>query len=304
MAANKVEGVRAAPVDTEELARLARLHNDANVLCLGGRVLTPEAAAPIVNAFLTTPFEGGRHTLRLEKIRALEVHEHRRTAPEPTTAEDGCGQTHGFSNLHVVNHPLCAHKITLLRDKTTGVHEFRALIEEVSTLLCLEATRTMRLEDVDVETPLQVTRAQLLKGKKVALVPILRAGLSMVQGILKLIPVARVGHIGIYRDPDSLQPVEYFCKLPTKIDERLVLLVDPMLATGGSAVAAVTQIKKRGAKEIRLISIISAPEGVRALQAAHPDVLIVTAALDDHLNDHGYILPGLGDAGDRIFGTH
>jgi len=205
--------------------------------------------------------------------------------------------------LVIVNHPLIKHKITLLRNKDTRVNIFRDLVEEVSMLLGFEATKDFPLYEVEVETPVAKTFGQKIEGKKVAIVPILRAGLSMINGLTRLMPLAKVGHIGIYRNPETFEPVEYFCKLPTSIEKRAVLLCDPMLATGGSAVAAIDMLKKRGAQNIKLLCIISAPEGVKAVHEKHPDVKIFTAALDECLNSHAYIVPGLGDAGDRIYGT-
>ena len=208
-----------------------------------------------------------------------------------------------MSNVCVFDHPLIQHKLSILRDKNTSVKEFREIISEIAMLMCYEATRDLPLEDVDVETPVAMAKCKRIAGKKLAVVPILRAGLGMVDGMITLIPSARVGHIGLYRDPDTLQPVEYYCKLPHDIGERDVIVVDPMCATGGSAIDAITMIKKRGPKNIKFMCTIAAPEGLKALQEAHPDVDIYCAALDDCLNDHGYIVPGLGDAGDRIFGT-
>ena len=208
-----------------------------------------------------------------------------------------------MSNITITNHPLIQHKLSILRDKTTASKEFRALISEIYMLMCYEATRDLELKEVEVETPVATAKVKKLSGKKLAIVPILRAGLGMVDGIIALIPSARVGHIGLYRDPETLQPVEYYCKLPHDIGERDVIVVDPMCATGGSAIDAITQIKKRGPKNIKFMCTIAAPEGLKALSDAHPDVDIYAAALDDHLNEHGYIVPGLGDAGDRIFGT-
>ena len=208
-----------------------------------------------------------------------------------------------MGKILVMDHPLIQHKLSILRDKSTGSKEFRALISEIATLICYEATRDLPLEDVEIETPICTATTKVLSGKKLAVVPILRAGLGMVDGMLALVPSARVGHIGLYRDPDTLMPVEYYCKLPADIEEREVFVVDPMLATGGSAIDAITQIKKRGPKHIKFLGIIAAPEGLDALSKAHPDVDIFVASLDERLNDHGYIIPGLGDAGDRIFGT-
>ena len=203
----------------------------------------------------------------------------------------------------IVDHPLIQHKISLLRNKATGTKEFRDLVNEIAMLLCYEATRDLPTEEVEIETPVSVARTKVLAGRKLALVPILRAGMGMLDGMLTLIPAAKVGFIGLYRDESTLQPVEYFCKLPSDIEERDVLVLDPMLATGGSASDAISQIKKHGARHIKFICLIAAPEGVEAFQKAHPDVDIYVAALDEKLNEHAYIVPGLGDAGDRIFGT-
>lgn len=208
-----------------------------------------------------------------------------------------------MSNITITNHPLIQHKLSILRSKETSSKEFRALISEIAMLLCYEATRDLHLQEIEIETPICSTKAKTIEGKKLAIVPILRAGLGMVEGMLELVPSARVGHIGLYRDPETLSPVEYYCKLPADIGERDVFVVDPMLATGGSAIDAISQIKLRKPRSIKFMCIISAPEGVAALQKAHPDVEIFCAAMDEKLNDHGYIVPGLGDAGDRIFGT-
>lgn len=203
----------------------------------------------------------------------------------------------------IMDHPLIQHKITLLRDKNTGSKEFRELISEVTMLMCYEATRDLPLKQVEVETPMCVTKSKVISGRKLALVPILRAGIGMVDGILNLLPAAKVGHIGLYRDHDTHEPVEYYCKLPVDVSEREVIVLDPMLATGGSAIDAITKIKEKGVKQIKFMCIIAAPEGVEALIAAHPDVQVYCGALDGHLNEDKYIIPGLGDAGDRIFGT-
>ncbi len=208
-----------------------------------------------------------------------------------------------MATVHEMDHPLIKHKLSLMRDRTTGVKEFREAAAEIAMLMCYEATRDMPLKDITIETPISEARVQVISGKKIALVPILRAGLGMVDGILKMIPAAKVGHIGLYRDPATLQPIEYYCKLPIDIEERDVLLLDPMVATGGSAVAAMDGLKRRGVKHIKLMSLIAAPEGLKAVQKAHPDVDIFVAGIDEKLNDKGYIVPGLGDAGDRIFGT-
>ncbi len=203
----------------------------------------------------------------------------------------------------ILDHPLIKHKTSLLRDKNTGSKEFRELVSEIATLMCYEATRDLPLKEVEIETPVAVAKTQVISGRKMAFVPILRAGLGMVDGMLTLVPAAKVGHIGLYRDPDTFQPQEYYCKLPSDITEREVYVLDPMLATGGSATDAITLIKKHGVKHIKFLCIIAAPEGLKALSEAHPDVQIYCANLDEKLNDHAYIIPGLGDAGDRIFGT-
>ena len=203
----------------------------------------------------------------------------------------------------ILDHPLVQHKVSLLRNKATGTKEFKELVSELATLLCYEATRDLPLEEVEIETPIAVAHTNVLSGRKLALVPILRAGLGMVDGMLTLLPAAKVGHIGLYRNEETLEPVEYYCKHPSDIAESDVIVLDPMLATGGSARDAITQIKKRGARSIKFIGIIAAPEGLKALHEAHPDVDIYVAALDEKLNEKGYIVPGLGDAGDRIFGT-
>lgn len=208
-----------------------------------------------------------------------------------------------MGKLHVVDHPLIQHKLTIMRMKETGSKDFRQMLSEITELMGYELTRDLPLDDIEIETPVTKMTGKAITGKKLAIVPILRAGLGMVDGLLDLIPVAKVGHIGMYRDPDTHEPVEYYCKLPADINERLVIVVDPMLATGGSAADAITQIKKRGATNIRLLNLVAAPEGVSKVQKEHPDVDIYCAALDDHLNDHAYIVPGLGDAGDRLFGT-
>ena len=203
----------------------------------------------------------------------------------------------------ILNHPLIQHKISLMRKKETGSKDFRELTSEVATLMCYEATRDLPLKEVTVETPICRCKTKMIAGRKLAIVPILRAGLGMVDGMLTLIPAAKVGHIGLYRDEETAKPIEYFCKLPCDISEREVIVVDPMLATGGSAAEAIGEMKKRGCKHIKLMVLVAAPEGIEHIQKLYPDVDIYAGALDDHLNEHGYIVPGLGDAGDRIFGT-
>ncbi len=208
-----------------------------------------------------------------------------------------------MAKVVIMDHPLIQHKIGIIRRKTTGTKAFREAISEIAMLICYEATRDLELTEVEIETPIAPTMAKELKGKKLAVVPILRAGLGMVDGMLTLIPAAKVGHIGLYRDPATLLPVEYYCKLPADSAEREVFVVDPMLATGGSAVAAIQMLKAKGCRKIHFLCIIAAPEGIKALTEAHPDVDLFCGALDERLNEHGYIVPGLGDAGDRIFGT-
>ncbi len=208
-----------------------------------------------------------------------------------------------MSQLHIIDHPLITHKLSIMRNKKTGSKDFRELLGEIAMLMGYEITRDLPLEDVNIETPLTKMKAKMISGKKLAIVPILRAGLGMVEGLLRLVPVAKVGHIGLYRDPDTHLPVEYYCKLPFDIEERIVILVDPMLATGASASDALTMLKEHGCNNIRLMCLVGAPEGAKKVQEDHPDVDIYIAALDECLNEHAYIVPGLGDAGDRIFGT-
>lgn len=208
-----------------------------------------------------------------------------------------------MANVHVLDHPLIQHKLAILRDKNTPVKEFREMIGEIAALMCYEATRNLPTQEVEVQTPIATAKVRKLAGKKLAIVPILRAGLGMVDAMVQLIPSAKIGHIGLYRDPETHKPVEYYCKLPEDVENRQVFVVDPMLATGGSAVAAIDFLKGHGCRNIVMMNVIGCPEGVKAVQEAHPDVEIYLAALDERLNEHAYIIPGLGDAGDRIFGT-
>ncbi len=208
-----------------------------------------------------------------------------------------------MSTLHIIDHPLIQHKLTIMRSKKTGSKDFRELLDEIAMLMGYELTRDLPLRDIEIETPVSKMTAKTIAGKKLAIVPILRAGLGMVDGLLSLVPVAKVGHIGLYRDPDTHMPVEYYCKLPFDIEERIVIVVDPMLATGGSAADAIQMLKDKGCTNLRLMCLVGAPEGVKKVQEAHPDVDIFIAALDEKLNEHAYIVPGLGDAGDRLFGT-
>ena len=208
-----------------------------------------------------------------------------------------------MSKVHIFDHPLIQHKLSIMRNKDTGCKEFRELLDEISMLMVYEVTRDLPIQEVDIETPIQAMKTGMLAGKPIGIVPILRAGLGMVNGIMQLIPNAKVGHIGLYRDPETLEPVEYYCKLPEDAEHRELFVLDPMLATGGSAAAAIGFLKKRGCHNIRLVNLIAAPEGIKRVQDEHPDVDIYVAACDEKLNDHGYIVPGLGDAGDRLFGT-
>ena len=208
-----------------------------------------------------------------------------------------------MSTVHIMDHPLITHKLSIMRNKKTGSKDFRELLGEIAMLMGYELTRVLPLEDVTIETPITKMKAKMISGKKLAIVPILRAGLGMVDGLLELVPVAKVGHIGLYRDPETHNPVEYYCKLPNDIEDRIVILVDPMLATGGSACDALSMLKKHGCRNIRFMALVGAPEGVERVQREHPDVDIFIGALDECLNEHAYIVPGLGDAGDRIFGT-
>lgn len=208
-----------------------------------------------------------------------------------------------MGKLVICDHPLIQHKLTFIRDVRTNTKEFREHVDEVATLMAYEITRDIPLETITVQTPVAETEGKVISGRMLGLVPILRAGLGMTEGVLKLLPAAKVGHVGLFRDPETLQPVEYYIKLPTDVQERELIVIDPMLATGGSAIAAITSLKNRGCTQIKMMNLIAAPEGVAAVQEAHPDVDIYVAALDSHLNDHGYIIPGLGDAGDRLYGT-
>jgi uracil phosphoribosyltransferase len=291
IAANKVRGIRAAACNDVESARLGKAHNYLNVLCMGGRILSPEKAHAVLSAWFDAAFEGGRHLVRINKIAAAE------SSTLSTVSAKGKGR------VVVFNHPLVQHKIGIVRDKNTSVKEFRELVQEIAGLMVYEITRNLPLTEVEVETPVAPTTARTLAGRTLAVVPVLRAGLGMVDGILRTVPNALVGHIGLYRNPQTLEPVEYYCKLPPDIEERDVFVVDPMLATGGSASAAISLIKERGGRKVSLVCLIAAPEGIKKVQETHPDTDIFIAALDNRLNDHGYIVPGLGDAGDRLFGT-
>ena len=290
IAANKVPGIRAVPCYSPESARMAKAHNNANIITLGGNVLKPDEVPAILDSWLSTEFEGGRHLRRLNKISQAEK-------STLTVMHQGGGR------IVIFNHPLVQHKVSIIRDVNTSVKQFRELLQEIAGLMVYEITRNLPLHEIEVQTPIAKMKANTIAGRKLAVVPVLRAGLGMVDGILQLVPNAKVGHIGLYRDPETLEPVEYYCKLPFDIEEREIFVLDPMLATGGSSSAAISLIKKRGGRKISLVCLIAAPEGIERVHKEHPDVGIFTAALDSHLNEHGYIVPGLGDAGDRLFGT-
>ena len=290
IAANKVHGVRAVACSSPENARIAKAHNGINVIALGGRSTKPEEVPEILAAWLDTKFEGGRHLQRLNKIAqaekaSLNVH------------------TQGGGKITIFTHPLIQHKVGIIRSKDTSVKQFRELLNEITGLMVYEVTRTLPLTEKEIETPLEKTTVHTIEGRKMAIIPVLRAGLGMVDGILQIVPNVKVGHIGLYRDEKTLQPVEYYCKLPFDIEDRDIFVLDPMLATGGSSSAAIELIKKRGGKRISLVCLIAAPEGIDRVHKDHPDVNIFSASLDKALNSHGYIVPGLGDAGDRLFGT-
>ncbi len=296
IAANKVKGIRAALCTNEFCAEMTRRHNNANILCMGGKVVDRETAVKLVKIFLHTEFEGGRHQRRISQIAQIEEESLAQAFHGKFAAEEK-------KNVFVLDHPLIQHKLTFLRDMSTGTKNFRELVSEIATLMCYEATRDLPLMDVETVTPMQKTVTKMIAGRKLAFVPILRAGLGMVDGMLNLVPSAKVGHIGLYRDHETLKPVEYYNKLPEDMAERDVIVLDPMLATGGSAVDAITIVKRSHPKSVKFLCIIAAPEGIEVLTKEHPDVQVYCAAVDEKLNDNGYILPGLGDAGDRIFGT-
>lgn len=292
ISANKVPGIYAALCTNEFMARMSRSHNNTNVLVLGGRVTGVDLAKEIASIWLATDAEDGRHLIRRQKI---VDYESQGRCKDLATANRG--------RVVVMEHPLIQHKLSIVRDKNTSVKDFRDLVQEIAGLMVYEISRNLPLTEIDIETPVCHTKGFSLSGKKLAVIPVLRAGLGMVEGILRLIPNAKVGHIGLYRDPETLKPVDYYCKLPNDIGERDIFVLDPMLATGGSASASISHIKESGGKRIALVSLIAAPEGVEKVTTDHPEVDIFTAALDSCLNDHGYIVPGLGDAGDRLFGT-
>ena len=292
LAANKVQGIRAALCHDQFTALLSRRHNDSNIIVLGARVTGMDVAKEMVKAWLVEPFEGGRHSIRLQKISSYEQ------KPNTLIASENVG-----GRTIVLDHPLVRHKLSVLRDKTTEPKQFRELVKEITSLMVFEITRDLQVKGEPVETPLATTTAFKLANSKIAIIPILRAGLAMVDGFLSLVPNATVGHVGVYRDPDSLKPVEYYSKFPTDIAESTVFILDPMLATGGTLTEAISMLKKNGVKHITVISIISVMQGIEAVHAVHPDVDIFVTAIDEKLDDHGYIVPGLGDCGDRLFGT-
>lgn len=290
IALNKFNGIRAALCTNEEVAKLSSQHNNANVLCLGGRFLKTNEAIDIVEAWFTAKFEGDRHQRRIDKIKDIEN-------KKPFIKSGAIG------TVNIMTHPLILHKISIMRDEKTTSLDFRNLLEEISLLMGYEVTRELKLTKCEIKTPIAKTSCFMLDGKTIAIVPILRAGLGMVSGLSKLVPNAPIGHIGCYRDEATHNPVEYYCKLPTDISQREVILLDPMLATGGSAVMAIDFLKKRGVKNIKFMCLVAAPEGIKKLHSAHPDVTIYAGALDEKLDKNCYIVPGLGDAGDRLFGT-
>lgn len=283
IACNKVPGIRAALCTSVEMAEMCRRHNNANVICMGARMIPEGLAFDMIDKWLETEFEGGKHERRINQL-----------------------ETEVFTKkgkVMVFDHPLIQHKVSLMRDKATNSKEFRLLAKEVALLMAYEVTRDLPVQDVEIETPMCKTTVKELAGEDIAIIPILRAGLGFVDGMLELVPNAKVGHVGLYRDPVTHEAIEYYCKLPEDIDKRKIIVVDPMLATGGSAVAAIDFIKRKGGKDINFMCLIAAPEGIDLLTKAHPDVHIYIAAKDEKLDENAYILPGLGDAGDRLFGT-
>jgi uracil phosphoribosyltransferase len=292
ISANKVAGIYAALCNSEFAARMSRLHNGSNVLVLGSRTTGLDVAKAITEIWLATEPEGGRHLIRRQKVRMYEEESLKSEIP-----------ARGAGRVVIIEHPLIQHKIGIIRDKNTGIKDFRDLVQEIASLMVYEISRNLPLEEVDVETPVCSTKAFSLARKKIAIIPVLRSGLGMVEGVLRLVPNAKVGHIGLYKNPKTLRPVDPSGKLPRDIAERDVFVLDLMLATGSSASASIAHIKRCGAKRITLVSLIAAPEGVERVSREHPGVDIFSAALDSHVDENGYIVPGLGDAGDRLFGT-
>jgi uracil phosphoribosyltransferase len=286
--ANKFRGIRAALVYDLDTAKLSRMHNDANIMCVGARTPSALIAPEMLEIWLSTQFEEGRHRRRVCKMESFDK--------APVGWQD-------LPNVHVINHPMIQHKLSLLRQKDTEPRHFRDIVSEIAKLMAYEVTRDVPLAEIDIETPICHAKGKVMAGKHFGIVAILRAGLAMAESILEIMPGARMGHIGLYRDPHTLQPVQYYSKLPADTADRNIILVDPMLATGGTIVKGIDLLKKAGAKGIKVVSIVSAPEGIRRIVEAHPDVEIYVASVDEKLNDHGYIVPGLGDAGDRLYGT-
>lgn len=283
ISANKIKNIRAALCTNTFMAKLSRQHNDSNVLALGGRVTGVDHSFDIVKTWLNTDFLGERHKNRVDKISKLEENK--------------------LSSLRIIDHPLIQHKITLLRDKNTHTKEFRELVSEVSMLMGYEVTRNMPLKEIEIETPIGIAKTKIVSGKKLGLVPILRAGFGMLEGMLNLLPMAKVGHIGIYRDPKTLEAINYYCKLPEDSTEREIVLLDPMVATGATASKAISYLKEKGVLNIKLMCLIASSIGLKNISSKHPDVEIYTASVDSELDDNAYIIPGLGDAGDRLYGT-
>ncbi len=295
IAANKISGIRASLCSSAELAEMARKHNNANVLCLAGRYIDSHEAQKTVSKFLTTDFEGGRHQRRISEIKDIE------NKRIKINLEEGAMEQN--KNVLIMDHPLIQDKISLLRNKNTSSKEFRELVSEVTMLMCYESLRDLKLKEIEIETPIATAKTKVLEERHIAFIPILRAGLGMVDGAVNLVPTAKVGHIGLYRDPETRKPVEYYCKLPVDVSKRDVIVLDPMLATGGTVTDALTLVKKHHPNSIKFMCLLASDRGIETLTKAHPDVKIYCAAKDPILNSDDYIVPGLGDAGDRIFGT-
>jgi uracil phosphoribosyltransferase len=292
IAANKIKGIRAALCTDTLMAKLSRQHNDSNVLAMGGRIIGLDLSLDIIETWLNTEFLGERHLNRVNKISNLET-----SNKNPSIDENKSDK------IHILSHPLIQHKVSLLRDKNTHTKEFRELVSEVSMLIGYEVTRNMPLKQIEIETPVGIAKTKIISGKKLGFVPIIRAGLGMLDGVINLLPMAKVGHIGLYRDPDTLEAIKYYGKIPEDASERDIVILDPMLATGKTSSSAIEFLKEKGVKNLKLMCIIASKSGIKLINTNHPDVEIYTAAVDDELNDKAYIIPGLGDAGDRLYGT-